>query len=90
MTNKRQTEDGKSVSEQPMCTICGADREWVCECGAHHDRDVNAAINLVTKCFGPGVDGHWTLRVKRNEAPDEASTTFVGRSKRDDLLNLAI
>jgi putative transposase len=38
-----------------LCSICGwknealtlRDREWVCaECGAHHDRDLNAARNL--------------------------------------------
>lgn len=37
-----------------MCSACGginseltlADREWTCECGAHHDRDLNAAINI--------------------------------------------
>jgi len=38
-----------------LCSICGwknealtlRDREWVCaECGAHHDRDLNAALNL--------------------------------------------
>jgi putative transposase len=37
-----------------MCHICGAindtltlsDREWDCVCGAHHDRDLNAAINI--------------------------------------------
>lgn len=37
-----------------MCSECGginseltlADREWTCECGAHHDRDLNAAINI--------------------------------------------
>ena len=37
-----------------MCSKCGginseltlADREWTCECGAHHDRDLNAAINI--------------------------------------------
>lgn len=37
-----------------MCSECGlindnltlADREWTCECGTHHDRDWNAAINI--------------------------------------------
>ena len=37
-----------------MCNVCGKvntsltlqDREWTCECGAKHDRDVNAAINI--------------------------------------------
>ena len=37
-----------------MCNMCGAinaeltlsDREWDCECGEHHLRDLNAAINI--------------------------------------------
>jgi len=65
-----------------LCGACGlinseltlADREWLCECGAHHDRDQNAANNLAIKCFGPMVGGPWTLRVTRSEAPDEASS----------------
>lgn len=39
------------------CSVCGrvaeslplAIREWSCACGAHHDRDINAAINLRNK-----------------------------------------
>ncbi len=37
-----------------VCSACGAlrdgmplgVREWTCRCGAHHDRDINAAINV--------------------------------------------
>ena len=37
-----------------MCNVCGginenlqlSDREWNCNCGTHHLRDVNAAINI--------------------------------------------
>jgi len=37
-----------------LCSACGAinenltlkDREWTCDCGTMHDRDINAAINL--------------------------------------------
>ena len=41
-----------------ICSVCGAKnealkdtsiREWICECGAHHDRDINAAANLLKK-----------------------------------------
>jgi len=63
-----------------LCSVCGlingeltlADREWTCECGAHHDRDRNAANNLAIKCFGPMVGGPraWTARC--SETPDEA------------------
>ena len=66
-----------------LCGACGlvnseltlADREWTCECGAHHDRDQNAANNLAIKCFGPMVGGPWTLRVNgAARPPDEASS----------------
>ncbi|WP_141056630.1 zinc ribbon domain-containing protein, partial [Tepidiphilus succinatimandens] len=38
-----------------LCSVCGwkhetltlGEREWTCpECGTHHDRDLNAALNL--------------------------------------------
>lgn len=45
---------GKFEPSSKMCSSCGAinseltlaDREWICKCGATHDRDLNAAINI--------------------------------------------
>lgn len=49
---------GRFAPSSKRCSECGtinesltlADREWACECGAHHDRDLNAAKNI--KFFG--------------------------------------
>lgn len=44
-----------------LCSCCGkrhgtltlGERSWACICGAHHDRDVNAAINLQRLATAP-------------------------------------
>ncbi|MBI4640488.1 MAG: IS200/IS605 family element transposase accessory protein TnpB [Candidatus Tectomicrobia bacterium] len=80
-----------------LCHACGlindsltlADREWTCECGTHHNRDVNAAINLAKRCW-PGVDGCCAGTDRRSHAPDEPRTTFVDRTKKGVLHDLAI
>ena len=47
------------------CSDCGHhnenlslnDRQWTCpECGSHHDRDINAAINILRAALGPSVE----------------------------------
>ena len=46
---------GQWTATTKPCSDCGyenkelslSDRQWTCpECGSHHDRDVNAAINI--------------------------------------------
>jgi putative transposase len=45
---------GRFFPSSKQCGACGrvnadltlADREWICLCGAHHDRDLNAARNI--------------------------------------------
>ena len=45
---------GRFDPSSKSCSSCGAinkdltlkDREWTCKCGKHHDRDINAAINI--------------------------------------------
>lgn len=55
---KNYLEIGRFEPSSKLCSECGelnnnltlADREWVCGCGAKHNRDLNAAINI--KKFG--------------------------------------
>ena len=45
---------GRFDPSSKSCSSCGAinkdltlnDREWTCKCGKHHDRDINAAMNI--------------------------------------------
>ena len=54
-----------------MCSVCGVinkhlelkHRTWTCECGAFHDRDVNAAINILAE--GASSAGLGNVRLDR-------------------------
>ncbi len=50
---------GRFEPSTKICNVCGyynssitlADREWKCpDCNTHHDRDINAAINIKKIC----------------------------------------
>jgi putative transposase len=72
-----------------LCSECGAknealtlrDRNWTCVCGATHDRDVNAAINLrdlavsstVSVCEEEGAGSGRRTGVKRASAKQKVS-----------------
>ena len=61
------------------CSACGARngptglgglavRHWTCACGAHHDRDINAAINVLNAGLGMSHEGEPRLRDSRLES----------------------
>ena len=56
---------GQWTSTTKPCSDCGhknedlslSDRQWTCpECGSHHDRDINAALNILRAALGPSVE----------------------------------
>ena len=57
--NRRYIKIGRFVASSQTCHVCGyvnpetkdlSVREWICpQCGSHHDRDINAAINILNE-----------------------------------------
>ncbi len=63
--NREFRQVGRWTPTTKPCSDCGyhnenlslSDRQWTCpECGSHHDRDVNAAINILRAACGPSVE----------------------------------
>ena len=63
--NREFVQIGQWTPTTKPCSDCGhhnenlslSDRQWRCpECGSHHDRDVNAAINILRAALDPSVE----------------------------------
>ncbi len=63
--NREFVQVGQWTPTTKPCSDCGhpnenlslSDRQWTCpECGSDHDRDVNAAINILRAALGPSVE----------------------------------
>ena len=63
--NREFRQVGQWTPTTKPCSDCGyhnkkltlSDRQWTCpECGSHHDRDVNAAINILRAACDPVVE----------------------------------
>ena len=63
--NRAFLQVGQWTPTTKPCSDCGHhnenlslnDRQWTCpDCGSHHDRDINAAINILRAALGPSVE----------------------------------
>ncbi len=63
--NREFVQVGQWTPTTKPCSECGhhnenlslSDRQWTCpECGSHHDRDINAAINILRGGLAPSVE----------------------------------
>jgi putative transposase len=58
-SGKNLLDIGRFEPSSKMCSACGtvnkqlklSDREWTCSCGTKHDRDINAAENILRMAF---------------------------------------
>ena len=70
-----------------LCSVCGCindnltlkDRMWICDCGAIHDRDLNAAKNILAEALRMADESAVTGRggIGVSSPPDEASNRHL-------------
>ena len=71
----RSIKVGRFFPSTKLCGACGevnpnltlADRTWLCGCGAHHDRDLNAAKNILAEGLRLVAAGHTETLNARGE-----------------------
>jgi putative transposase len=81
---------GRFYPSSRLCGVCGAlntsltlaDRVWTCACGATHDRDLNAAQNILNeglRLFQTVAVGHTETQNACGASVSPVATTGVGR-----------
>ena len=85
---------GRFEPSSKMCSSCGminndltlSDRKWECDCGVVHDRDINAAKNILQM----GLKDQLFLGVGRPKVKPLENTSLEGSMKEETQGSLAL
>lgn len=89
----RVMEVGRFFPSSKICSACGlvieslplSVRSWICPCGAEHDRDVNAAINILAAGLAVSARGEESAGGTRKGAVKLASVKQESTHERKDV-----